>query len=114
MYSAIKSSGRRLYDLARKGEVIHREPRPVQIYDIQILAFEADRLALSIRCGKGTYIRSIARDLARELGSCGMLARLRRTSIGPFKAENALSPQQASEQWGNRGERNVSTSKDAE
>lgn len=99
MYSALKSSGRRLYELARRGETIEREPRTVCVHEIQIMEVEQDRLRVSILCGKGTYIRAIARDLGRALGTCAMLTALRRTAIGPYSAQDALTPQQAAERW---------------
>ena len=90
-YSAIKLDGRRAYDLARKGEVVEIPARPVTIHAIELLAFEWPRLSLRITCGKGTYIRSIARDLGVALGTGGMLTALRRTSSGEHHVRCAVT-----------------------
>jgi tRNA pseudouridine55 synthase len=90
-YSAARVSGRRAYDLARRGAEVALRPRRVRIYGIDVLAYDYPRLELEVRCGKGTYIRSLARDLGERLG-CGALVRtLRRTRVGPFTAADALS-----------------------
>jgi tRNA pseudouridine55 synthase len=91
-YSAIKVDGERAYDLARDGDVVELTPRPVSVYELEIeeaIAPELTRLICA--CGKGTYVRSIARDLGRALGCYGHIAALRRTSVGPFDEENAIS-----------------------
>ena len=90
-YSAIKVDGQRAYDLARAGEVVELKARSVRIKALDILSFETDRLALSAQCGKGTYIRSLARDLAHRLGTCGHVTMLRRTQVGAFTQEGAFS-----------------------
>ena len=91
-YSAIKVEGERAYDLARDGETVELEPRLVSVYELEIeetISPELTRLICA--CGKGTYVRSIARDLGRVLGCYGHIAALRRTSVGPFDEENAIS-----------------------
>jgi tRNA pseudouridine55 synthase len=91
-YSAIKVDGERAYDLARDGDVVELTPRPVSVYELDIeepISPELTRLICA--CGKGTYVRSIARDLGRALGCYGHIAALRRTSVGPFDEENAIS-----------------------
>lgn len=90
-YSAAKVTGRRAYDLARRGEDVSLAPRRVQVYGIDVLAYEHPRLRVRVRCGKGTYIRSLARDLGRRLGRGAIVETLRRTAVGPFTEEDALS-----------------------
>lgn len=83
-HSAIWIDGERAYKLARAGEAPEMKPRPVTIHSIEILEYAFPRLVLDIRCAKGTYIRSLARDLGLALGAGGMLAGLRRTAVGEF------------------------------
>ena len=90
-YSAIKIDGQRAYDLARAGEVVEIAPREVDIYDLQLIETAEDRARLHMVCGKGTYVRAIARDLSAALGACGYISRLVRTRVGPFKLEDAIS-----------------------
>ncbi len=91
-FSAIKIDGKRAYDLARKGEKeIPIKSRTVRIDDIKIIAYDTDWVDLCIECGKGTYIRSIARDMGVELGCFGHIQRLKRLSVGPFLIEDAIS-----------------------
>jgi tRNA pseudouridine55 synthase len=89
-YSAAKVTGRRAYDMARRGEEVTLRPRPVQVYAIDVLAYEYPHLQLEVHCGKGTYIRSLARDLGERLGCGALIQSLRRTRVGPFTAEGAL------------------------
>ncbi len=88
-FSAIKVDGKRAYKLARKGEAPELRARPVLIHAIDVLSYEWPLLELDIRCGKGTYIRSIARDLGKAIGTGGMLAALQRTAVGPYTIDNA-------------------------
>jgi len=81
-YSALREGGERLYDKARRGEVVEPEPRPVTVHALELLALEGADVELRIRCGKGTYVRSLAADLGRALGCGGALAALRRTRVG--------------------------------
>jgi tRNA pseudouridine55 synthase len=91
-FSAAKVAGRRAHDMARRGEKVVLQPRSVQIYAIELLCFDYLEATLHIRCGKGTYIRSLARDLGARLG-CGAYVRtLRRTRIGPFTLDRAWWP----------------------
>jgi tRNA pseudouridine55 synthase len=92
MYSALKAGGKRLYELARKGQEIERPPRSVTIHNYQIKDFEGPRLDIEICCSKGTYIRSIAHDLGILLGSRAHLTALERTSIGHFENADAFTP----------------------
>jgi tRNA pseudouridine55 synthase len=100
-FSALKIEGERAYDLAREGEEVELAPRPVDIHRLELVgAPDADYAELAAECGKGTYVRAIARDLGRELGCLGHVAALRRTAVGPF-AESCAVPlarlQQAAE-----------------
>ena len=87
MYSAIKHQGTPLYKLARQGIEVEREPRPVTIHENTLLSIDGPRLRLSIRCTKGTYIRTIAEDLGEALGCGAHVVGLRRTLAGPFTLE---------------------------
>ncbi|HEX2137281.1 MAG TPA: tRNA pseudouridine(55) synthase TruB, partial [Microvirga sp.] len=89
-FSAIKIQGERAYDLARDGEVVALAPRPVAIDRLAVVAHEGNRSVLAADCGKGTYVRAIARDLGRALGCLGHVAALRRTRVGPFSEEHAV------------------------
>jgi tRNA pseudouridine55 synthase len=89
-YSAAKVAGRRAYDLARCGEAVSLKPRRVRIDRIDVLAEAYPRLELEIHCGKGTYIRSLARDLGNRLGCGALIETLRRVRVGVFEAANAL------------------------
>jgi tRNA pseudouridine55 synthase len=92
IYSAIKVDGARAYDLARAGEAVDLAPRQVMIYHLEFLGqTDADHADFRVLCGKGMYVRSLARDLAEFLGSCGYVSALRRTKAGPFTLENACS-----------------------
>src|SRR5712692_9958383 len=91
-FSAVKIEGERAYDLARDGEVVVLEPRPVDIHRLEwVSAPDPDRTVLAAECGKGTYIRALARDMGRALGCLGHVAALRRTAVGPFDENNATS-----------------------
>jgi tRNA pseudouridine55 synthase len=92
-YSAAKVTGQRAYHLARQGEEVDLEPRPVRIDSIDVLGYEYPDLEVTVTCGKGTYIRSIARDLGEKIG-CGAYVRtLQRQRVGPFTLEQAVSLQ---------------------
>ena len=83
-FSAIKIAGERAYDLARDGEIVEIEPRPVTIDSLELVDSTEDTATLEAQCGKGTYVRAIARDLGRMLGCFGHVIALRRTRVGPF------------------------------
>ncbi|MEM7577623.1 MAG: tRNA pseudouridine(55) synthase TruB [Planctomycetota bacterium] len=89
-YSAIHVQGRRAYQLVRDGHDVELKPRPVRVDWIEVLAFAFPHLTLDITCGKGTYIRSLARDLGKALRTGGYLTGLRRTAVGDFTLEQAL------------------------
>jgi tRNA pseudouridine55 synthase len=91
-FSALKIDGQRAYDLARAGQVVEMKPRPVTVERLELLARpDADHADFVVGCGKGTYIRSLGRDLALALGTVGHLSALRRTVCGPFREEVAIS-----------------------
>ena len=91
MYSALKHQGQRLYDLARKGEVVDRPPRAIVIHELNLLEFGRDFVDLDVHCSKGTYIRSLAVDIGERLGCGGHVEILRRTAVGRFKVEDAVT-----------------------
>lgn len=91
MYSALKHDGVPLYKLARKGVKVKRKPRQVIIYNHEVLEFNNPRLELSVKCSKGTYIRTLAYDLGKSLDSLAHLTRLKRTAIGSFENKEALT-----------------------
>ena len=91
-FSAIKVQGERAYDLARAGEVVDLAARDVTIYSLELLEMpDADSASFRASCGKGMYVRSLARDLAERLGTRGYVSALRRTKVGPFTLKNAVS-----------------------
>ena len=91
-FSAIKIDGERAYDLARQGEPVALAARPVRIHEARLVEVpDADHAVIEIACGKGTYVRALARDLAAKLGACGHVSQLRRTRVGPFHEGRAIS-----------------------
>lgn len=91
-FSALRVGGRRAYDRARAGEAFAPAPRRVEVREFRLLGVpDPDHADFLVRCGKGTYVRSLARDLARALGAEGHVARLRRTRAGPFREEDAVT-----------------------
>jgi tRNA pseudouridine55 synthase len=92
VYSALKVGGRRACDLARAGTPVEKEARPVRVYGIEVLGYDWPLARLRIDCGRGTYIRAIARDLGESLGVGGYLTELRRTRVGPFTTADAVTP----------------------
>ena len=91
MYSALKVNGQPLYKSARKGINIVRKMRSVNIYEIVLIKFTQDTILLKVTCGRGTYIRSLARDIAISLGTLGSLVSLKRTRIGVFDQNNSIT-----------------------
>ncbi len=91
MYSALKVNGKKLYDLARKGKEVERKPRYVHIYHFKITEINIPEVHFDIRCSKGTYIRVIANDFGEKLGCGAVLSKLRRTEIGEYSVNDALS-----------------------
>ncbi len=89
MYSAVKVGGRKLYELARQGKEVERQAKKIQIDKLEIVKIEGSRLSFICTCSKGTYIRQLAYDLAKELGSCALLTDLERIQVGPFISSQA-------------------------
>ena len=90
MYSAIKVNGQKLYDLARKGREVERQPRPITIHELQLLEFSGNEARLRVRCSKGTYIRTLCKDIGEALGCGGCMAALRRVEAGEYTLEGAI------------------------
>jgi tRNA pseudouridine55 synthase len=90
-FSAIKIQGERAYDLARDGEVVELQARTVEIDRLALIHHDGNRSVIEADCGKGTYVRAIARDLGRALGCLGHIAALRRTRVGPFSELDAVT-----------------------
>jgi len=91
-YSAVKIDGRRAYTLARQGQDVELKSRPVRIDSIDIVSYDWPLLCVTIQCGSGTYVRSIARDLGEKLGCGGLMTSLVRTAIGDFRLQDAVDP----------------------
>ncbi len=89
-FSALRVNGKRAYELARKGEEVKLEPRPIQIHEIKLTDFAWPDFRLSIRCGSGTYVRALGRDIANRLGSHAVMTELTRTGIGAQKLNDAI------------------------
>jgi len=95
-FSAVKLAGERAYDLARDGEAVDLAPRAITIHRLELIDIpNPDRAVLTAECGKGTYIRSLARDLGRELGALGHVCTLRRSRVGPFGEPDMIPLEQA-------------------
>jgi tRNA pseudouridine55 synthase len=91
MYSALKRGGVPLYRLARAGRTVERAPRPVRILAFELAQIAPERLAFAVTCSRGTYVRVLALDLGRALGTVAHLATLRRTACGPFDVRDAVA-----------------------
>jgi len=98
MYSAVKINGKKLYNLARRGKSIHREPRKIFIEKFEIENIDLPDIHFSITCSKGTFIRVIADDFGKKLNSGGILVDLRRTEIGEFQVNDAIQIDQLASQ----------------
>ena len=90
MHSALKFEGKRLYQLARKGITVERKPRPVIVHSINLISIENDCVEITVRCSKGTYIRTLAEDLGEKLGCGAHLSQLRRVAVDPFDEKEAV------------------------
>jgi tRNA pseudouridine55 synthase len=91
VFSALKIGGRRACDRTRDGQTVELQPRKVRVHGIQILDYDFPRLRVLIDCGRGTYVRSMARDIAAALGTVGYLTALRRTAVGPCHIDQSTS-----------------------
>ena len=95
MYSAIKKEGKKLYELARRGQEVERQPRPITIYELELLdQLSPTDYTLRVKCSKGTYVRTLCHDLGRALGCGGCMSSLRRTRAGSFTLSQAVTMQQ--------------------
>ena len=90
MYSALKVGGQKLVDLARKGKEVERQPRPITIHELKLLGMEAEGIRLRVRCSKGTYIRTLCKDIGEALGCGGCMAALRRVQAGEYTISEAV------------------------
>ena len=90
MYSALKKDGKRLYELARKGEVVDREARSIHIHAIDLIEASGKRLVFRVHCSKGTYVRTLVEDIAKSVGTVAHTASLHRESVGNFRAEDMV------------------------
>ena len=90
MYSAIKVNGQKLYDLARKGREVERQARPITIHELELLEFQGKEARLRVRCSKGTYIRTLCKDIGEALGCGGCMAALRRVEAGEYTLEGSI------------------------
>ena len=94
MYSALKVNGQKLYDLARKGKEVERQSREITIFELECLEFSGDTARLRVRCSKGTYIRTLCKDIGEALGCGGCMAALRRVAAGEYTIDEAVPLQQ--------------------
>ena len=102
MHSAIKQNGQPLYKLAHQGKEVERKPRRVTIHSLELVKLSADEVEVHLRCSKGTYVRTLAEDVGRELGCGAHLSALRRTETGSFNLEQAVTLEQL-EKWADSG-----------
>lgn len=91
MYSALKHEGQRLYQLARAGKEVERKARSVHIFSLELLGLDLPLMHFRVRCSKGTYIRTLAEDIAEKLGTCAYLQSLRRLEVQPFREQDMIS-----------------------
>jgi tRNA pseudouridine55 synthase len=94
MYSALKINGQKLVDLARKGKEVERKPRPITIHELTYLGFDGTEIRLRVRCSKGTYIRTLCKDIGEALGCGGCMAQLRRVTAGEYTIGEAVPLQE--------------------
>ena len=94
MYSALKVDGRKLYELARQGKEVERQPRPITIHELTFLGMDENGIRLRVHCSKGTYIRTLCKDIGEALGCGGCMAALRRVSAGEYTAQEAVALQE--------------------
>ena len=94
MYSALKVNGQKLYDLARKGKEVERQPREITVFELECLEFTGNTARLRVRCSKGTYIRTLCKDIGQALGCGGCMAALRRVAAGEYTIDEAVPLQE--------------------
>lgn len=97
MYSAVRKNGKHLYEYARKGEEIEREPRKINVFDIRLLSFEKDNIVFLAKVSKGTYIRTLGEDIAKKLNTVGYLSSLERLAIGNYFLKDAVKAEDVTE-----------------
>lgn len=90
MFSALRFKGHRLYDLARRGIEVPREPRKIKIFELELLEFNLPKISFRVVCSKGTYIRKLSEDIGETLGCGAYQSKLRRTRVGEFKIQNTI------------------------
>ena len=90
MYSALKVNGQKLYDLARKGREVERQPRPITIHELTLLGVDEEGIRLRVHCSKGTYIRTLCKDIGEALGCGGCMAALRRVQAGEYTVRESV------------------------
>ena len=98
-YSAVKKNGVRSYKNARKGKEVELEPRSVLIHELAVLGIEGNRIAMRLRCEKGTYVRALCRDIGRDLGCGGHAAEIRRVKNGRFMIDDAIPLEDVPTRW---------------
>jgi len=91
IYSSIKINGKKAYEYARKGETVEISPREIEIMNISLIKFEKDTITFEVKCSKGTYIRVLCEDIAKKLGTVGLMSNLIRTEVNNFNIENAYT-----------------------
>jgi len=107
-FSAIKIAGERAYDLARDGETVDIPAREIEIGRLEIIEHGTDRTVFEVECGKGTYVRSLARDMGRDLGCFGHIAELRRVEVEPFTQEDFVTVAELeAARFGGQGDENA-------
>lgn len=94
MYSALRHKGERLYKLAREGIEVEREPRPINIYSLELLSLDGLFADFDVKCSKGTYVRTLVEDIAAAMGTIAHVVELRRTAVGPYGSEEMLTMDQ--------------------
>lgn len=97
MHSAVRIDGQRLYDLARQGVEIARDARRIEVYELDLVSFSIEFLEISVKCSKGTYVRTLGEEIGKRLGCGAYLTELRRTAIGEFRVEDAATPEALAE-----------------
>lgn len=101
IYSAIKVKGKKLYEYARSGQNVEIEPRIIEIYDIKLEKIEENRIVFNVQCSKGTYIRTLCKDIAEKLDTIGYMEELERLSVGQFNIEDSITIEQLEENINN-------------
>lgn len=97
MYSAVRVDGKRLYELARQGKEVKREPRPVTVYAMELVQLGGGTILFDVTCSRGTYVRTLCREIAEKLGTVGHMSYLLRTSVGPFPLHEAWTLEELAE-----------------